>query len=182
MTRFNLAVAAFAMIVTAGITAIVGGNGNGCQAGANAEGISVVPALGAAPTNATLVMWSTTQAQLTAMGYSLSMKEESYPSDGTRPLHASLWLKRGEPTIRLTDSYPAESDTFRVDTVSFGGTLGYSEFWCSNRNSDLDFSVAASIYAAKLERAEVVAGIDRPTTNDDTVYAGVKGYSSCWMG
>jgi hypothetical protein len=170
------------MIVTAGITAITGNSGDDYRAGVNTEGVSVVPALGATPTNATLVMWSTAQAQLTAMGYSLSMKEESYPSDGTSPLRASIWIKLGEPTVRLTDTYPAEFGMFRVDTVSFGSTPGYSEFWCSNRDSELDFSVAASIYAAKLERAEVVAGIDRPTKNDDTGYSGVEGYASCWMG
>lgn len=178
MTRITLWVA----LVTAGMAVVVGNSGDAYRADMNVQGVSAVPALGAAPTNATLAMWLTPEAQLTELGYFLSMKEEGYSEDGTRPIHASIWLKRGEPTVRLTDSYPAEPDSFRVDTVSFGNTVGYSEFWCNNRNPDLDFSVTSSIYAAKLERAEVLAGVDRPVKNDDTGYFNVEGYASCWMG
>ncbi len=128
-----------------------------------------------------LVMWQGAESQLRELDYRLVSKEETFLTD-SRSVHSSTWMKMGEPTVKLTDGYPAEPGVFRVDTISFASTPGYVEFWCSNRDpAVLDFNVDSSINAAKAERAEVIAGTDKPGRDDTTGYDGVEGYSSCWM-
>lgn len=97
---------------------------------------------------------------LAQQGFVEQSSSSAYSSDARRTVNSEQWT-RGTITVDLMDD---ASGVFAIDTIEFGPTGKYSNFWCGNgATGDLDGSIAAG----EAGRKDVLNGTVTPQTDPD---------------
>jgi hypothetical protein len=98
-----------------------------------------------------------------------------YSSDAGRFVNQELWVK-GSLRVHLTDlSGPG---VFGIDTVSFGATGSYGQFWCVGSDGN---QLNAALTSMTAERNAVLNGTDKPLANPSTGNYEVSLHAWCFM-
>lgn len=126
----------------------------------------------------------TIQDQLHRQGYARTGTMQTDSSDAHRTIKGEIWMVANDhtrPVVFLTDAYPGYPGTFVIDSVSYGPTDGFGQFWCVPPRLTDATNVAVTLSAAYQTRQAILKGESAPVSSDVPGTDKVLAATICYM-